>query len=99
VTQRTREIGVRTALGATPRDIVRLVVGQSLVISASGLAIGLGAAAATARALGRFLFGVTPFDPASFTAVGVLLLLIAAAACAIPARRAARIDAITALRY
>jgi putative ABC transport system permease protein len=98
VTQRTREIGVRTALGATPLDIVSLVVKQGAVMTAVGLAIGLGGAAATVRYLAAFLFGVTPLDPATFTVVGVSLLFVAMIACAIPAGRAARIDAITALR-
>jgi putative ABC transport system permease protein len=99
VTQRTREIGVRTALGATPRDIIALVVKQGAVMTVVGLAIGLGGAAASVRYLARFLFGVTPFDPATFAVVGVALLFVAMIACAIPARRAARIDPITALRH
>jgi putative ABC transport system permease protein len=99
VSQRTREIGVRTALGATPRDIIALVVKQGAVMTVVGLSIGLGGAAASVRFLARFLFGVTPFDPATFAVVGVALLFVALIACAIPARRAARIDAITALRH
>jgi hypothetical protein len=99
VTQRTREIGVRTALGATPRDIVGLVVKQGVVMTVIGLVVGLGGAAAAVRFLAGFLFGVTPLDPVSFAAVGLLLTAAAAVACALPARRAARIDAITALRY
>jgi predicted permease len=98
VTQRTREIGVRTALGATPRDIVALVVKQGAVIAVLGLAAGLGAAAWTVRLLTGFLFGVKPLDPVSFVAVGLLLVAVSMIACAIPARRAARIDAIEALR-
>jgi putative ABC transport system permease protein len=98
VTQRTREIGVRTALGATPRDIVSLIVKQGAIMTAAGLAIGLGSAAATVQYLAGFLFGVEPLDPVSFLTVGLGLLLVAMLACAIPARRAARIDAITALR-
>ena len=98
VTQRTREIGVRSALGATPLNIVSLVVKQGAVMTVAGLAIGLGAAAATVRYLAGFLFGVTPLDPPTFALVGVALLLVATVACAIPARRAARIDPITALR-
>ena len=98
VTLRTREIGVRTALGATPRHIVSMVMKQGTVMTVSGLAIGLGVAAATVRYLGALLFGVEPLDPATFSAVGTALLLAAIVACAIPARRAARIDAITALK-
>jgi putative ABC transport system permease protein len=99
VTQRTREIGVRTALGARPVDIVALVVRQGAVMTVVGLAFGLGAAAATVRYLAAYLFGVEPLDPATFAAVGAALLLAALVACAIPARRAARIDAIEALRH
>jgi putative ABC transport system permease protein len=98
VTQRTREIGVRTALGATPRDIVSLVVKQGVVMTAIGLIAGLGAAAATVRFLAGFLFGVAPLDPVSFAAVGLVLTIAASVACALPARRAARIDPVTALR-
>jgi putative ABC transport system permease protein len=99
VTQRTREIGVRTALGATPRDIVGLIVKQGSVMTLAGLVLGLGAAAATVRYLATFLFGVTPLDVRTFVGVAIALLVIAMAACAIPARRAARIDAINALRH
>jgi putative ABC transport system permease protein len=99
VTQRTREIGVRTALGATPRDIIGLVVKQGAIITVAGLGIGLGAAAATVRYIAGFLFGVTPLDPPTFAVVGVALLLVAVVACAIPARRAASIDPVTALRH
>jgi putative ABC transport system permease protein len=99
VTQRTHEIGIRTALGATPRDIVNLVVRQGVVMTVAGLAAGFGLAAATVRSLSAFLFGVEAFDPASFAAVGGVLAIVAAAACAIPARRAARIDPIAALKW
>jgi putative ABC transport system permease protein len=98
VTQRTREIGVRTALGATPRDIVELVLRQGLVMTVCGIAIGFGIAASTGRYLSGFLFGVTPANPATFGVVGVALVLVAGIACAIPARRAAKIDAIQALK-
>jgi putative ABC transport system permease protein len=99
VTQRTREIGVRTALGATPLDIITLVMRQGTVMTLAGLALGLGLAAATGRYLTAFLFGVQPFDPATFVVVGAALMVVALVACAIPARRAARIDAIEALRH
>jgi predicted permease len=98
VTQRTREIGVRTALGATPRDIVALVVKQGALLAFLGLAAGFAVAAWTVRFLSGFLFGVAPLDPASFVAVGMLLTAVSVIACAIPARRAARIDALEALR-
>ena len=99
VTLRRREIGVRTALGATPRDIVGLVVKQGAVMTVLGLSIGFGAAASTGRYLSGFLFGVTPFDPMSFAIVGVALMLVAIVACGIPARRPARIDPIIALKH
>jgi putative ABC transport system permease protein len=99
VTLRTREIGVRTALGATPRHIVGMVMKQGTIMTVAGLAIGLGVAAATVRYLSAFLFGVEPLDPRTFVAVGAALTAIAIVACAIPARRAARIDPITALRH
>jgi predicted permease len=99
VTQRRREIGIRTALGATPRNIVSLVVRQGAIMSLAGLAIGLVGATWTGRYLEGFLFGVAPSDPVSFFAVGAVLMLVATVACAIPARRAARIDAIEALRH
>jgi ABC-type antimicrobial peptide transport system permease subunit len=98
VTQRRREIGVRTALGATPLDIITLVMRQGTAMAVAGLATGLGLAAATGRCLTAFLFGVQPFDPATFALVGASVLVVTLVACAIPARRAARIDPIEALR-
>jgi ABC-type antimicrobial peptide transport system permease subunit len=98
VTQRTREIGLRTALGATPRDILSMVMKQGTLVTVIGVVLGLGLAALTGRYLSAFLFGVEPLDPATFAIVGTALILVALVACAIPARRAARIDAITALR-
>ncbi len=98
VAQRRREIGVRAALGARPRDIVMLTVRQGLWITGGGLVMGLGAAALLVRYLDGLLWGVVPFDPVSFAAVPVVLLLVAALACWWPARRAARIDPLTALR-
>jgi len=98
VTQRVREIGVRTALGATPGAIVRLVITQHLVVTGAGIAIGLGAAWWISRELQAFLFGVTAHDAWSFLLVPIALLLAAAISCAWPARRAARLDPLKALR-
>jgi putative ABC transport system permease protein len=99
VSQRTREIGVRTALGATPGDIVALVVRQGVAMTLVGLAIGFLVAGWAGRYLSGFLFGVTPADPVTFVVVGVAFTAIAAVAYGIPARRAAKVDPIDALRH
>ncbi len=99
VTQRTREIGLRMALGASPAEILRGVVRRALVVSLAGAAIGLPAAFAVARLIRGLLFGVTATDPVAFTAAAVLLAVVAAVATLIPARRALRIDPTVALRY
>ena len=99
VSQRTQEIGVRLALGAQPSDILTNVVGRGLALALAGVMIGLAAAVALTRLLESLLFGVRARDPLTFVAVSVILLLVASAACFIPARRAMRIDPITALRY
>ena len=98
VAQRRREIGVRAALGAQPRDIVMLTIRQGLWITGGGLVIGLGAAVVLVRYLDGLLWGVVPLDPVSFAVVPVVLLAVAAVACWWPARRASRIDPLTALR-
>ena len=98
VTQRTREIGVQLALGAQPRRIVRAVLGQGVRLALLGVAIGAGGAFAAAGALRAILFETEPTDPATFAAVGLVLLLVAAAASVGPARRAARLDPVAALR-
>jgi putative ABC transport system permease protein len=98
VAQRTREIGVRTALGARTADVVALVVRQGMVMTAAGLVIGLGSAALAVRWLSTVLYGVNPHDPATFLTVATALAAVAAIACAAPARRAARIDPLKALR-
>jgi putative ABC transport system permease protein len=98
VAQRRREIGVRAALGAQPRDIVWLTVRQGLWITGAGLVLGLGAAALLVRYLDGLLWGVVPFDPVSFALVPVVLLVVAVLACWWPARRAASINPLTALR-
>jgi ABC-type antimicrobial peptide transport system permease subunit len=99
VAQRTREIGVRTALGAQTRDIVWLVLRQALLMAVGGIVIGLSVAAAASRYLAAFLYGVQPHDVVSFGAVSVVLVVVAFAACAIPACKAARVDPLTALRF
>jgi predicted permease len=98
VSQRTGEFGIRMALGAQTRDVLRLVILQGLRLAAIGVLAGLVLAAAVTRLLAQFLFGVSPFDAVTFVAVAVLLVLIALLACWLPARRAARVDPMTALR-
>ena len=98
VALRTREIGVRTALGAQTGDIVRLVVRQAVAIAGAGLAAGLLAAFWLTAALRTFLYGVTPHDLVSFAAVAALLLIVAVLASIVPARRAAMVDPVSVLR-
>ena len=98
VSQRAREIGVRSALGAQVADIVGLVLRQSMAIAGAGVVIGLIASLWLARGLQRFLFGVTSHDLASFAAVALLLIVVAALASVVPARRAARVDPVKVLR-
>ncbi len=98
VTQRTHELGVRTALGATRTDVFTLVVRQGLVLALLGVAIGIPAALALTRVLASRLFGVTATDPATLAAAAVLFVSIALLACAIPARRATTVDPLVALR-
>jgi predicted permease len=98
VTQRRREIGVRMALGATRRDVLRLVLTRALRIVVAGLIVGLAGAAGVTRVLQTFLFGVTPTDPIAFTIVTLLLMAVALMAAWLPARRATRIDPCAALR-
>jgi len=98
VARRRREIGLRVALGAERRDVVRMVLGQGLRLAAAGIGVGVPAALLAAGALRSLLFEVTAHDPAVFAAIPVLLMVVAALACALPAARAARIDAAVALR-
>jgi putative ABC transport system permease protein len=98
VAQRAREIGVRTALGAQLRDIVGLVVRQSMTIAVVGLALGIVASYWVSRLLATFLYGVTPHDVISYIAVALVLLAVAALASVVPARRAARVDPVKVLR-
>jgi putative ABC transport system permease protein len=98
VTERTREIGVRMALGAERRQVLRQFVGQGVLLASLGTAIGLAGAVAASRYIESLLFNVEPSDPATLVAVASLLLFVSLIACYIPARRAARIDPLTALR-
>ena len=98
VTQRTQEIGVRLAMGASPADVVRLFVREGAAVSAIGVVAGLALAIAAARALASLVFGVSTTDPLTFAGVAVALALVALAASYVPARRAARVDPAVALR-
>ena len=97
-TERTHEIGVRIALGATGRAIVGLLVGEGIVLALAGTAVGIVAAVGLTRVMASLLFGVAPTDPATFAAVSTLLVAIALVASWLPARRATRVDPLTALR-
>ena len=99
VAQRTREVGIRVALGAHPRDVMKLIVGQGMALAGAGVGIGLLAAFGVARLFSSLLFGVSTADPLTFIGVTLVLSLSAFAACYLPARRAMAIDPIIALRY
>jgi putative ABC transport system permease protein len=99
VSRRTREIGLRMALGAGRGDILSLVVGRGLLVGIAGVALGVPAALGVARLMRGMLYGITPADPLVFATVPAILLLIAALACYVPARRAMRVDPVVALKY
>jgi ABC-type antimicrobial peptide transport system permease subunit len=98
VSLRTRELGVRLALGAKPADVFRLVVGGGMAIAAAGVALGLAASAALSSALGGMLFEISARDAATYAGSALVLLSAAAIATSIPARRAARVDPLIVLR-
>jgi putative ABC transport system permease protein len=99
VTARTREIGIRLSQGAQSRDLLKLVVGQGMALTFVGLVIGVGASLALTRLIERLLFGVSETDPLTFVLVPLLLASVALLACWVPARRAARLDPLVALRH
>jgi putative ABC transport system permease protein len=98
VNQRTREIGLRMALGAPRSGVLRLVIGEGMRVGLAGIAVGVAAALAVSRLLSTLLFGVRAQDPATFAGVAILLALVALAACVFPAQRASRVDPLVALR-
>ncbi|HKE35034.1 MAG TPA: ABC transporter permease [Candidatus Acidoferrum sp.] len=99
VTQQTREIGIRMAMGAERRDVLGLVVGQGLKLTGAGLALGILVALGLTRQLSSLLFNVSAYDPLTYAGVTVILVSVALLACYIPARRATRVDPLVALRY
>jgi predicted permease len=99
VAQRTHEFGVRIALGARKQDVLTLVIREGLALAVIGIAAGLAGALALTRLMANLLYGVTPNDPSTFIAVPVLLIVVALAACYIPARRASQVDPMASLRH
>jgi putative ABC transport system permease protein len=99
VAQRTKEIGIRIALGAQAVDVMKLVIGQGMAVALTGVSLGLGAALAATRLIKSLLFGVSATDPVTFAVVAGLLAMVALLACYLPARRAAKVDPLVAIRH
>jgi putative ABC transport system permease protein len=99
VKQRTSEIGIRLALGAQPSNVLKLIIGQGMMLTLAGIFLGIAAALGLTRLLSSVLYGVAPMDPATFIVVGALLVAVSFLACYVPARRAMRIEPMEALRY
>jgi putative ABC transport system permease protein len=99
VTTSTREIGIRVALGARPRDVLSMVIGSSVRLTATGLVLGLTGAFASSRVLSSMLYGVTPHDPATYAGIALLMAAVACVGCYLPARRAMRLDPVVALKH
>jgi len=98
VSQRTGEIGIRIALGARPRDVLRLVIGHGLILTVLGMALGLAGALGLTRLMGGLLFGVSANDPLTFGVTALLLTAVALSAALVPARRATKVDPLVAIR-